>query len=240
MKVLIFNIKGAYAHYKKIYATTSAITYVVPTKTSLYGYFWALACLEKSDDKNNYLRYFTDKQCLVGIGIQKPIIMQRININLRAVLGRMKSNANRKPTTTEYVYKPEYRIYFWHKNTSFYDKMKYNLENQLSEYTLTLGLASLISTYSYVGEFEAELRNSNELTEIKSVIPKNKFIGFDTNTLMDNENEIIEQSMYPVEMNLERNVTEREDILLDRKAKPIKAYFKEYHEIKGLNNAILF
>ncbi len=240
MKVLVFDIKGHYAHYKKIYATTSAISYVIPTKTSLYGYFWALACLEKLDDKNNYLRYFTNKQCLVGIGIQVPIIMQRININLRAVLGRMKLNDNRKPTTTEFVYKPEYRIYFWHKNTSFYERMKYNLQYQISEYTPTLGLANLISTFIFIGEFEAKLQNTDNLIEVKTIIPKSKFIDFDSNALIDNENEIIEQSMYPVEMDLERNVTERDDVILDRKAKPIKAYLKEYYEINGLYNAVLF
>ena len=52
MKVLVFDISGKYAHYKKIYATTSAISYVIPTKTSLFGYLWAIGATEKNRDKN--------------------------------------------------------------------------------------------------------------------------------------------------------------------------------------------
>lgn len=240
MNVLAFDIEGDYAHYKKIYATTSAVSYAIPTKTSLYGYLWALACIEKSDDKNNYLRYFTDKQCLIGLGIRAPIRMQRININLRAKLGRMNPNDNRKPTMMEFVYQPRYRIYVWHRNTELYDSLKRHLESHTTVYTPTLGLAGLISNFSYKGEYEAWQRNERELVEVQSVIPKSKFIGFDSSTLINAGNEIIEQSMYPVEMDTSRNVTERDDILFDRTAKPISAYLTDYYQINSLGNVILF
>ena len=50
MKILVFDIWGEYAHFKKIYATTSALSYVVPPKTSIYGYIGAILGLEKEDN----------------------------------------------------------------------------------------------------------------------------------------------------------------------------------------------
>ena len=54
MKILVFDIWGDYAHFKKIYATTSALTYVIPTKPSIYGYIGSIVGREKFD--NDYLR----------------------------------------------------------------------------------------------------------------------------------------------------------------------------------------
>ncbi len=113
MKVLAFDIWGDYAHYKKIYATTSAVSYCLPTKTSLYGYISAILGFEKNN--NHYLMYFQNKECLIGIQIMKPVVMQRININLRPSLGMLAlkkdgTYENRKPTMMEFVYQPVYSV----------------------------------------------------------------------------------------------------------------------------------
>jgi CRISPR-associated protein Cas5h len=237
MKVLVFDISGKYAHYKKIYATTSAVSYVIPTKTSLYGYVGAIIGLDKNN--NEYLRHFGEKKCLIGIELRRPIIMQRINTNLRAGLGRMRPTDNRKPTTVEYVYEPEYRIYFTHEEPAIYDRLKIHLQTHTTVYTPTLGLSNLLSNFSFVGEYDMQSVISNVAVPINSVIPRRVFKGFDDQKLFDNENEVIEQSLYAVEMDIERNVTERDDIFLDRKAKPITAFVSEYYSFEE-NNVILF
>jgi CRISPR-associated protein Cas5h len=238
MKILVFDIWGEYAHYKKIYATTSPVSYVIPTKTSLYGYVGAIIGLEKN--KNHYLTHFEGKSCLVGIAIRKPIIMQRINTNLRPGLSRLKENDNRKPTTIEYVYNPKYRIYFTHKDIDIYTQLKRHLENHTSVYTPTLGLANLLSCFRIIDEYDIEEKKSNASVSVSSVIPRKKFIGFDENGLYKNENEIIEQSLYSVEMDQERNVTERDDVLLDRKGKNIQAFVTDFHTISPEENVVLF
>lgn len=239
MKVLAFDIWGDYAHYKKIYATTSAVSYCLPPKTSLYGYVGAILGLEKGN--NQYLSYFQNKDCLIGIQLMKPIIMQRININLRAVLGRMKQTDNRKPTMMEFVYEPKYRIYFFHKDSELQIRLKESLSEKNTVYTPTMGLADLISNFEYVGEFEASLiQNLANPVPISSVIPKSQFERFDNVALRNNKTEIIEQSMFAIEMDVERNVTERDDILLERKTKPIDAFLNQYYELSNGTNICLF
>jgi CRISPR-associated protein Cas5h len=233
MKVLVFDIWGEYAHFKKIYATTSALTYAIPPKTSIYGYVGAILGLEK--DNNEYLKYFENKQCLIGIGIQKTLRFQRLGINLKAELGRKKEGSPPKPTMMEFVHQPVYRIYFSHKNQEIYNKLKVAIEKHHSVYTPCLGLAFLTSNFEYFGEFESEKMNSNESLLLDSVLRRKHFIEFDKDGFLQNDVQIIEQSMYAIEMDLERNVTERDDILLERNGKPMKVKLNEYYQIDGKN-----
>lgn len=233
--ILIFDIWGEYAHFKKIYATTSAVSYVIPTKTALYGYVGAILGLSKAN--NQYLTYFADKKCLIGISIQKPILMKRVGINLRPNTGSVAKNL--KPTMTEYVYQPRYRIYFSHENTDLQQKLREQLQSHQCVFTPTLGLASLISNFEWVGETTTSAVTSAGAIPIHSVIPRQKFKGFDNQSLLEQENELIEQSMYAIEMNPEREVTERDDILLDRKCQSVWARVTEYYTVQDAN-IILF
>ncbi|MDQ3535455.1 MAG: type I-B CRISPR-associated protein Cas5b [Bacteroidota bacterium] len=233
--ILIFDIWGDYAHFKKIYATTSAVSYVIPPKTALYGYVGAILGLSKAE--NQYLTYFAEKQCLIGIGLQKPILMKRLGVNLRPNTGSVAKNL--KPTMTEYVYRPRYRIYFTHENEELQQKLRAQLQSHQSVFTPTLGLASLLSNFEWIGETTASAMTTADAIPIHSVIPRQKFIGFDNQSLLDQENELMEQSMFAVEMNSEREVTERDDILLDRKCHPVWAFVTEYYKIQDAN-IILF
>ena len=227
-KLLVFDIWGDYAHFKKIYATTSAVSYTIPPKTSMYGYIGAILGLKKQH--NDYLNSFKEGDCRIALQIVSPLVMQRINTNLRSVLGRMKANGNRKPTMVEYVYKPHYRIFFQHKDDDLYESLKSHLKEHKAVYTPTLGLANLISNFEFIGEFNFTTELNSNLA-IQTVIPKSKFVRFDIAASFKNNNEIVELSQYAVEMDIERNVTKRDDILLDRKGHPIQAEVLESQQV---------
>lgn len=254
MKVLVFDIWGDFAHFKKIYATTTAVTYLVPTKTAVYGYIGAIIGLQKFD--NEYLSSFANKSCLIGISLRGSIalkeefeevredgdqvLMRRMGVNLRAELGRRKEGSPPKPTLTEYVYRPKYRLYIHLKDATLHNLLKNKLENHQAVYTPTLGLAGLISNFQIIGEFETQPQTPDKALPIHSIIPKKQFQAFE-NSMFDDEQEfyIVEQSMYAVEMDVERNVTERDDILFERTGRPVLAKVKQYYRING-SNIVLF
>lgn len=254
MKILVFDIWGDYAHFKKIYATTSALSYLVPTKPTIYGYLGAIMGLEKRD--NAYLRHFVGKSCRIGIalrgsvGIEKrpdgdgenPTVMRRMGVNLRAELGRRPETASPKPTLMEFVYRPKYRIFVAHDDPDFLKKLQNHLESHTAIYTPSLGLAGLLSNFEFVGEAETTAKTMPETAvPIHSIIPKRQFLGFEKGMFDDPENEfsIVEQSMFAIEMDAERNVTERDDILLERKGKPILARVRQFYPIND-ENVVLF
>lgn len=241
-KILAFDIWGRYAHYKKIFATTTALSYAIPSKTAMYGYVGAVVGLQKFD--NLYLNEFEPGFCKIGLQVINPIVMQRINTNLHPhTKGLIKSTQNRKPTTIEYVYQPKYRVYFMHSNNQLFTQLKENLQSHKSFYTPSLGLANLLSNFEYVGEFDStEIEgDSKHSIKINSAIPRRKIIDFDLDGTITNE--IIEYSQYAVEMNTAREVTKRDDIFFDRKGAQIKAIVNSYYKInvnQTENNVVLF
>lgn len=225
-QVLVFDLWGQYGHYKKIFATTSALTYPIPVKTSLYGMFGAMIGLEKKD--NDYLNYFQPGQCKVGIQVMAPLTSQQININLRAVFGSMKPTDNRKPTMMEFIYRPRYRIYFTHQDKAIFERLQHSVTNRSVAFTPTLGLANLIANFELVGTFSGESIKSKDAIPIATVFPRRNLIQIDHSQAFSVKgNRILEVSQYALEMNTERDVTDRDDIVLDQNGQPILAIVKE-------------
>ncbi len=230
-QLLVFDLWGQYAHYKKIFATTTALTYPIPVKTSLYGMFGAMMGLEKQD--NQYLQFFQPGQCKIGIQILKPVTYQKININLRSVFGPMKPNDHRKPTMMEFIYNPRYRIFFAHTDKIIYQSMRTCLYNRQVVFTPTLGLANLLANYKWVGEYSFKPGISSEYLPIATVIPRRQLIQIDHSQAFSRlGSRIVEISQYALEMDRYRDVTDRDDIIFDQNGIAISAMIQMPFEVE--------
>ena len=222
-KAIIFDVWGRYAHFKKIYVTTSALSYGVPFKTSIYGLIGAIIGLDNR--QNDYLNKFNEGNCKIGIQVINPIKLQRININLSDRLGSI--GDNRKPTMMEFVKNPHYRIFFSHSDHEVFDRLFKKTESKTSVYTPVLGLAHCIANFRLIGL--SDLVRSEGDAVINSVLLKSQLISFDQTHWIENEVHIQEQDMYPLEMYTRREVIKRDSILFDINGKAIKAKVKEYY-----------
>jgi CRISPR-associated protein Cas5h len=236
-RVLVFDVKGPFAHYKKIFATTSALTYPLPPKTSLYGMVAAILGLDKTN--NAYLNSFSEGSCKMGIQLMNSVATQRLSINLRPSFGSLRATENRKPTLMEFVDRPHYRIYLTHTDEKLYARLKQLLENGQSTYTPSLGLANLIATVSYQGEGNAE---PSDAVSVDSVIPKSKLEEL-LPSVIGKSNRLMEAGQYAVEMLPSRDVTVRDSIILDRNGTPIPAKVRDLHTVhyaEKTANVVLF
>jgi CRISPR-associated protein Cas5h len=222
-KAIIFDVWGRYAHFKKIYVTTSALSYGVPFKTSIYGLIGAILGLDNR--QNDYLNPFNEGNCKIGIQVINPIRLQRLNINLSDSLGPI--GDNRKPTMMEFVKNPNYRIFFSHSDHELFDRLLKKTESKTSVYTPVLGLAHCIANFRLIGL--GDLVKSEGDAVINSVLLKSQLISFDQTHWIENDVHIQEQDMYPLEMNAKREVIKRDSILFDINGKSIKAKVKEYY-----------
>lgn len=232
MNLLVFEIRGQFAHFKKYYATTSALTYAFPPKTSLYGFIGAVLGLSKAE--NAYLRSFGGKDCLIGLQVINPIKTVRLGINLRPNRDRYKDNP--KPTLIEFVRDPHYRVFFYHHDEVLQTNLRRALESHSSVFTPSLGLANLMADFEWIGESTATQMSSGLPVDINSIIPRSQFKTFGEMK----EADIIEQSMFAIEMDSERNVTERDDIVFDRNGNLIHAIVSHYYKTDDYGNIALF
>lgn len=225
-KVTIFDIWGRFAHFKKIYVTTSALTYAVPFKTTIYGLVAAILGLDNR--QNKYLNHFNETNCKLAIQIINPIKIQRLNINLSQKPGPVKEN--RKPTTMEYVVNPHYRIFFWHGDENIRMKLLDQLTSQESVYTPVLGLAHCLANFKLIGESETQINSGK--TSVNSVILKSRLRSLDTSSWNGQNVHIQEQDMYPMEMNTNREVTKRDSILFDLFGSPVNSEVDEFYKVQ--------
>jgi CRISPR-associated protein Cas5h len=224
-KVIVLDVWGDYAHFKKIYTTSSPLTYSFPPRTAISGLIGAIIGLDKED----YFRHFLRKDARIGCKIIKPIKKIRIGENhLNADnIKNMHLIKNRNPTRREFVKDPKYRIYFSHSDETIYDNLKSLLSNHQSIYTPCLGLSQLICNFSYVGEFGLKSLGEGPHA-IGSVVPGKCII----NPEFEVGKEYFSETL-PNEMNDGREVTDYSEILFERNGKEIKAKARDLWEVEN-------
>ena len=47
MKIIVFDIKGKFAHFRKFYTNSSSLTYGIPPRTAICGILAAILGLER-------------------------------------------------------------------------------------------------------------------------------------------------------------------------------------------------
>lgn len=225
-RVIVFDVWGDYAHFRKNYSTSSPLTYSFPPRTALSGMLGAIAGL----DKTEYFRHFSKDQASIGCRILQPVKKVRIGENLidtKSASG-MHLIKNRTQIRFELVKDPRYRIYFSHTDVQLYERIKELLKSHQSIYTPCLGLSELVCNFEYRGEFG--LKNPGEaFQEIKSVIPGKSLLEPPD---FEEGKEYFSEVM-PGEMGERREVTEYNEILFERNGKSIKGKAKELWEVEN-------
>ncbi|UXM84650.1 type I-B CRISPR-associated protein Cas5b [Methanococcus aeolicus] len=238
MKMIVFDIWGDYGHFKKIYTTTSPLSYDFPPKTSIYGILGAFLGLDKED----YLKHINKNTVKIALRIKNPI--QKTNIALNLIdtkKGRVKGPGfnlinGRTQIRFEMLKNPKYRLYV-HLTDKLHSELKKLLEKHKTVYTISLGLSELIANFEYIGEFEVEKKISdNEYILINSVIRRDNIINDNINLKIDGEYLF---SKIPNEMDENRITTEYIDIFYERNGELIICKVKEYYHIPELKENIV-
>jgi len=214
-RVIVFDVWGDYAHFRKNYSTSSPLSYSFPPRTALSGLIGAIAGLDKLD----YFSWFFRDNAMIGCRIMAPVKKVRIGENLIDTKTALKMHLikNRTQIRFEFVKDPKYRIYFSHSDEKFYEKVEEMLSSHQSVYTPCLGLSEHICNFEYVGEYE-RMAAGEEIQEIDSVVP-GKFIQ---ETEFEEGKEYFSEVM-PCEMGKAREVTDYREILFERNGKSIRA-----------------
>jgi CRISPR-associated protein Cas5h len=229
--VLVFDIWGDFAHFKRIETTTSPLTYPFPVGTTLSGMVAAMIGL----GRDSYYDMFSRRNFLFGISILRPVRKTRINLNfINTKFGYYLWDITRKgypPRTQiplELVRKPKYRIYL-HLTTSLRDvkeKLKKNLMNHQTVYTLYLGISELIANFEFIGEFESEYVKIKKEEEIQSVITLDSRI-------VAEEGKRYGRETIPLYMDSDRRVVEYAEVVYEMNANPLKIREGWFYDVNG-------
>ncbi len=222
-RVIIFDVWGDYAHFRRFYTTTSPLTFPIPPRTVLCGLIGAIIGLEK--ENNEYLRYFRLSDASVGLRLLNPVKKVIIAENLihtkNAKGPGMNLITERTQINLEFLKNPKYRIYFHHTDENIYQELKGNLRSHRSVYTPCLGLSENIANFKFIDEYKVKSEATGEYVQINSVLPTEK-IAEHQGINFDSVGEYFSIKL-PVELNTERIVTKYSNIFFERTGKPVEA-----------------
>ena len=173
--ILIFDIKGAMAHFRKYYTNSSSLSYLFPPKTVIIGTIAGLLGIpselySKKEDER-YYDIFDERHCLVAIPLRSEIrrIMQTVNfLNTKK---NPQSSVTQVPLELLVPGKSceiKYRIYFYHSDSSLYRELKKRLERKRFVFPPYLGLTECLASIDYIDEGQVS-KNSNKEVEINTV-----------------------------------------------------------------------
>jgi len=219
-RVLVFDVWGDYAHYKKYYTTTSPLTFSIPPRTALCGLIGAILGYGKDD----YILPLSKDQVSIAVGLLCPVKKVRLAENLIDTTQSPSSFHKIQERTQirfELLKDPRFRVYFSHCDPSVQGKLRELLIDHKCIYTPCLGLSEYIAEFKYVGEYEAAEEQPERPEYIYSAIPENRILDM----VFEEEREYISETM-PIDMASDRSVNEYAAVMFERNAKPIKARVK--------------
>lgn len=176
MKILVFDLIGKAAHFRKFYTNSSSLSYYFPPKTTLSGLIAGILGFER----DSYYEYFDDK-AKIGVKIVTPVRKKINTVNYLMIkngesknLSYFRGLRNRTLVPVEFVLPKStenliYRVYFSHEDESLNEKLKERLKNKKFVYPPYLGITELLANINYIGEFEVKQITEDKL-EVSTVL----------------------------------------------------------------------
>lgn len=227
--ILIFDLKGPFAHFRKYFTNSSSLSYSFPPRTVITGLVAGLLGYER----DTYYKNFDDSECKVAISIKTPIrkIMQTMNYtNTKGytmdsiLLGKMEHT----PIPLEIVrplnnYDIVYRIYFQHEK--IHQEFKERLEQQRFFYPPYLGITEFLAEIEFIDE--GELSDPQKYTDVKlnCVCRKNAIEDRGLKFEDDNSQYLIEKM--PADFSENRDITRSEQYIFEKSGKDLNVSLNE-------------
>lgn len=176
MEVLVFDLIGKMAHFRKYYTNSSSLSYYFPPRTTIMGIIAGIIGLER----DSYYEIFSEEKCRISVAIKAPLRkkMSTVNYVLAESIKQVNLSAKQHTQIPLEIILPEdysksiiYRIFFHHEDYKIFDKAKEMITQGKVCFPPYLGLSEFIGNieYVYLGEIEERKIENGEITSVVSI-----------------------------------------------------------------------
>lgn len=151
MRTIIFDISGAYGHFRKPYAPASPVSYPFPPPPTVLGIMGAITGMGKDE----YHKRLGWDKVRIGIRILNPIHVFRATVNLVNTKADWYYIKSRIQIPYEFLKNPAFRIYIAGLPEDIADLLGSLLVDGKTVYTPGLGLAQCIADVAFVADTKA-------------------------------------------------------------------------------------
>lgn len=205
MEILSFEISGKFAHFRKFFSSSTALSFSIPPRTTIIGILAAILGREKE----TYYEEFSSDKIRIGIAVKSKLKKTFHRLNHLSIKGPADfRGANLHIQTPFEVISPEniatglitYNIYlsYFESGETLFNEIKEKLFTNDNIYPISLGIAP----------FSAKIHNYRLFTEqnIKEVATENEIILFDSAVNSDSVIEIFYNKEYISEFMIEDEI----------------------------------
>jgi CRISPR-associated protein Cas5h len=221
MQIIIFELEGKFAHFRKFFTNSSSLSYAVPPRTVVQGIVAAVLGMER----NSYYEILSKSNA--NIAIEKISKTRKINQVMNYVMAKNVSEIVRHEKHTQvpieiiagFEDNVRYRIYFNHIDEELNLTLLNLLRENKSVYPLYFGAAPFFCKTRFIDSVFSKEELSDNFISVNSIIRRdlindvkidlkiNNFhkekmpVDFDKNRfLIEAASYVYDDSLYPIEI----------------------------------------
>jgi len=163
LEILIFDLSGKMAHFRKYYTNSSSLTYYFPPRTVIIGLIAGLI----GKERDSYYEIFSKDKAYVGISVKSNIkkIIQTVNYIWAEKLSDLNLSKGQHTQIPLEIITPQnfddsikYRIYFYHKENEIYERIIDAVKNKKIVYPPYLGIAEFAANIEFLDIVKPEIK----------------------------------------------------------------------------------
>jgi CRISPR-associated protein Cas5h len=227
--LIVFDLTGYFAHFRKHFSTTSSLSYTFPPRTTLCGVVASIL----GYDRNEYYEEFSSENCGIGLQVMKPVrrLLQAVNYIMtddeaisffkRTFRWRGEPAQIRLELITADGRIPSevhYRVFFHHQDAQLMKHLEDKMRSRKSYYPPYLGTANNLTTLRYIGSMEAEFFQPGGDIYVSTVIPVSRIKSMEPEKGL----RIYREELVPADFFKDRTLKRMESYIYEEAGKPIK------------------
>ncbi|MEM2591395.1 MAG: type I-B CRISPR-associated protein Cas5b [Thermofilaceae archaeon] len=220
--VYLFTICGTFAHWRKWFTTTSALTYAFPPRTAVVGMIGAILGVPRE----KVAEVFKTNDTRIAVCPLRSIVKDRLPEKWRQsppriVKGRFDPAKMDESfqENLEVIRRPRYRIVFSYRDETLMKELRERLEQKRWVYPPCMGIMGFLADVEWEGEDVAEVVGVQE-ANIISVLPLDEAMA-KTVDLSESE-AILREERVPNEVFPDRTFRHLDLAYVSRNAKPLR------------------
>jgi len=217
--MVIFDLWGKFAHFRKFYTNSSSLTYSVPPRTTVEGMIAALLGYER----DTYYEKLNAENLYVAVRKMSKTkkIMQSVNYIKATTTSELHFPKQHTQVPFELLVgdsKIRYRFYIIHKDENIFKEIKERLFDKTPVFPLYFGSAPFSCYIDYVGEVNWDWVISDEFQDIYSVMPSHKIKEIDIKNI---KGYLLKERM-PRDFAIDRTIKEVTTYVYEDMGQPLK------------------
>jgi len=233
MKVLVLELTGKIANWRRFYTNSSSLTYFYPPRTSVIGLLASILKLPR----DSYYEQFSSEKLDVAIKIVSPLRKQMQVLNYRSKKVGY-TQIKLEILFSKYSELIKYKIYLHAKDIETQhtlENLKNNIEKNDLGYGVYLGQRQFRGDIRFISFFE--LTEKNKVTNVQfvdSVVLKKNIQGKLDISSKDENHEFIKRyntDLIPLDFDNNRNIKRCEEVVSEPEANRIQVTEGDINEV---------